>query len=358
MIRLTTTPLHKGVVLSGDYDDLYELRQSISRYLDLYEDNCEFSPFGENGLEYLLSLNYDLRHAYMGTREVIGEDSHLHDLFLYNGMDDPADAERNSGNGSSQAVDWGDEPSLDEVPDWDPDWGDEPGGNSEESGRNTVPQKDPARELLETYGRKNLHFGVKILYPLLFHYLAAFTVILSEGYEKEWFTNPNNRHPCTRLQADYDRAQIALFVEMIWQNLAELLGEQVADDLHSLSDDVEYILPQTPEYVDYLLQHFLSAAICMSQEDIHSLLILDLYALLDIELDELLPDLAREARIIGYYTAARDAVTPKLRHPLLTVEELNARLEKHFRHRQPVGMDEFEKYLNYLCGKADWDQEI
>ena len=68
MITIKTTPNRFGISLQGDYHDLNALYDSIARYLELYMANNKFYPYHE--YEYLLSLNYDIRHAYMGTRDV------------------------------------------------------------------------------------------------------------------------------------------------------------------------------------------------------------------------------------------------------------------------------------------------
>lgn len=47
---------------------LPEKYDSISRYIELYIENNEFYPYHEH--EFLFSLNYDIHHAYMGTRDV------------------------------------------------------------------------------------------------------------------------------------------------------------------------------------------------------------------------------------------------------------------------------------------------
>ena len=39
MIKIETTPNLYGITLSGDYQDLNELYDSISRYLNFYQEN-------------------------------------------------------------------------------------------------------------------------------------------------------------------------------------------------------------------------------------------------------------------------------------------------------------------------------
>ena len=81
MITIKTTPNFYGISLQGDYLDLNELYDSISRYLELYMKNNEFYPYHE--YEYLLSLNYDIRHAYMGTRNVEIKENNASDVGVF-----------------------------------------------------------------------------------------------------------------------------------------------------------------------------------------------------------------------------------------------------------------------------------
>ena len=62
MLKVRTTPNLYGVTLMGDYEDLDKLYDSISNYLSFYIDNVEYYPYHE--YEYLLALNYDIRHCY------------------------------------------------------------------------------------------------------------------------------------------------------------------------------------------------------------------------------------------------------------------------------------------------------
>lgn len=68
MLTVTTTPNLYGVTLKGDYDDLNSIYDSLYDYLGFYNDSHEEYP--EHEYEYLLSLNYDIRHAYQGDRNV------------------------------------------------------------------------------------------------------------------------------------------------------------------------------------------------------------------------------------------------------------------------------------------------
>ena len=90
MLRITNTNNLMGIIIHGDYEDLYCLRESLARINDLYYDNLaelyslmksvDEAPNKitnlEHEREYFLSLNYDLRHAYMGDRNYELEENH------------------------------------------------------------------------------------------------------------------------------------------------------------------------------------------------------------------------------------------------------------------------------------------
>ena len=67
MLTIKTTPNLQGISLQGDHNDLNSLYDALARYLEFYQENAKDYSYYE--YEYLLSLNYDIRHAYMGTRE-------------------------------------------------------------------------------------------------------------------------------------------------------------------------------------------------------------------------------------------------------------------------------------------------
>ena len=66
MLKVRTTPNLYGVTLMGDYDDLDKLYDSINNYLAFYQDNSVWFQYHE--YEYMLALNYDIRHCYQGDR--------------------------------------------------------------------------------------------------------------------------------------------------------------------------------------------------------------------------------------------------------------------------------------------------
>ena len=160
MLIVNATPNLYGITLQGDYQDLNELYDSISRYLSFYEVNEDKFPYHE--YEFLLSLNYDIRHAYQGDREQLTVDNNasaFKDLSTY--FSEGSEGQRK------------------------------------------------CLKIYKNHKNGNLYYSVEILYPLVFHYLSAFTMILDDYYLDSWFDNKSMEMPpeYTVLQAEHDRDQ-------------------------------------------------------------------------------------------------------------------------------------------------------
>lgn len=72
MLQMKPTENLTGITIQGDYNDLYELMESIYRMTGLEEDRTEIYYGIKNRL---LGLCYDIRHAFMGDREVVFEEN-------------------------------------------------------------------------------------------------------------------------------------------------------------------------------------------------------------------------------------------------------------------------------------------
>ena len=127
-----------GVTLMGDYEDLDKLYDSISNYLSFYIDNAEYYPYHE--YEYLLSLNYDIRHCYQGDRgyEIIDNNSDSY--------------------GSMAGV------ILEPTEEF----------------------REEIKNVRKSQKKGNLYYTVEILYPLIFHYMIAFEEILIDEPMDSW----------------------------------------------------------------------------------------------------------------------------------------------------------------------------
>lgn len=78
MIAIESTANHAGVTIKGDFFDLYALYDALH---EVVGDDYEYPYFYDVRLR-VLALCYDLRHAFMGDREV---------AFVDNGLDEEID---------------------------------------------------------------------------------------------------------------------------------------------------------------------------------------------------------------------------------------------------------------------------
>jgi len=76
MLRIKPTEHLTGITIQGDYNDFYELTESIYRLTCCADDKTNLYYGVENRL---LGLCYEIRHAYMGTREIVLEDNGMHE---------------------------------------------------------------------------------------------------------------------------------------------------------------------------------------------------------------------------------------------------------------------------------------
>lgn len=75
MITATPTENLTGITLEGNFDDFYQLTESIHRMTGREEDYCDAFWGVKNRL---LGVCYEIRHAYMGNREVKLADNGVH----------------------------------------------------------------------------------------------------------------------------------------------------------------------------------------------------------------------------------------------------------------------------------------
>ena len=75
MISAKPTEKLMGITLEGDYDDFHEIVDSIHRMSGLEEDVCDEYYAVKN---MLLSVCYEIRHAFMGYRDVKKVDNGVH----------------------------------------------------------------------------------------------------------------------------------------------------------------------------------------------------------------------------------------------------------------------------------------
>lgn len=307
MIKIKTTPNMYGVTLMGDYDDLYELYESLSTYLDFYNDNVEYMPYHE--YEYLLSLDYDIRHCYQGDRGFETVD-----------------------NSSDRFKNWASD-----------DYG---YGMSEET-------KKKYNKLYRDHKHGNLYYSVEILYPLIFHYIITLEMILEDEPGDEWF-NKISYADCTwgdrysMIDAMKDRAAIAGFVGLLWENVQELLGREKADSIYRYYQAIEYPVPSST-YCDVLIHCQMVNFETMTPEEKLDYHLASIYEIMDVEDMEEYPD---EFRVDAdlYHKAVSELNSGELkRFPVRT--EFYEELDRIYDPSKPMYEDAFEKFLEDTYGK-------
>ena len=303
MISIKTTPHLYGITLQGDYQDLNALYDSISRYLNFYSENSETWPYHE--FEYMLSLNYDIRHAYMGTRGV-------------------SFAENNAESIGRMAE------VIFEIPD----------GTKQEWSKIRKQAK-----------AGNLFFHVEILYPLVFHYLTTLQSILDD------YLLPGENTKTleyvkyyTELEANHDRAQIQHFVSLLWDNLIDLFGHETALIFYRYCDNLEYLYPAYSMYTDALLHCQDVCFKSMTPEEKKAFLTVSFFEILDAETLTDSPDECQSAADI--YNSA-SAILKKQNHIFPSRDSFFMALDEFARANQPLYRDKFESFLNNQYGGSD-----
>lgn len=315
MLKIITTPHLQGVSLQGDYEDLNALYDAIGRYLDFYQRHSEGYPYHE--YEYLLSLNYDIRHAYMGTR-------------------DYTVAENNCSNYGAAAE-----------------------GIYE-------PTDDFNKEIHTVrnhFKNGNLYYSVNILYPLIFHYLASFERILADYYLDSWF-EPDNEDtsyylPYDEIKATHDRAQITLLTSLLWDNLFELFGKEKAlAAFHYCGNQSIGSAPSL--YIDALLHHQGAVFDHLSEAERRSYLYLAFLEVLDS--DELLKIPERFPKCSRHYQTAlalyeENAASRSSKTAAFPTQKAFYReFQKAFRRKRGITEDEFDDFLEKQFGPCPDDE--
>lgn len=156
MIRITNTDNLMGITIHGDYDDMNELRDALGRISDYYydqrsafcrqvyddDDYQERLRELEQEHEFFLSLNYDIRHAFMGDRNYelrSNNSSALYDSMSYYDI------------GSSSY--------------------------------------DNYKKLYQLTKHGNLHFSVDVLYPLAIYYMYIINDFIAELTDESFLEN-------------------------------------------------------------------------------------------------------------------------------------------------------------------------
>ena len=185
MIQIKNTKNLLGVTLLGDYEDFNQLYDSISRYLNFYFENkyrmlnnsAENQKESPQESQRELQLLKDMHECILGL---------CYDL-------------RHAWQGDRDTI-------------------------YIESG---------------TESHENLYFSFNVLYPWILYFLTHLGQILDDWYLPDWIEHAPFSYSIQHLQ--YDRSLIQFFLNSIWVNLQETLGEETADALfHYYEEYAEY----------------------------------------------------------------------------------------------------------------------
>ena len=307
MIKIRTTPNMYGVTLMGDYEDLDKLYDSISNYLSFYIDNAEYYPYHE--YEYLLSLNYDIRHCYQGDRgcEIVE-------------------------NGAERFGEWADA--------------------SREYGLADEAAKS-FRNLHNKHKHGNLYYTVEILYPLIFHYLIAFEEILLDEPEESWLEKDTEfggkwSDHYSMIDAKRDRAAISNLIGLIWENVQELFGRERAKNIYDYFNEVEYTLPSSM-YCDALIHCQLVNFPDMNDDEKIKFLLASIYEIIDVDNLSTYPEEYEPSN-----SEYRDAVGSlntgdTLKFPVR--EDFYDAMDKVYDPSKPFYRDDFDRFMNDTYGE-------
>lgn len=307
MLRIETTKKLYGVNIIGDYEDLDKLYDSVSRYLTFYYDNMkQFYLYSE--YEYMLSLNYDIRHAYQGDRK-------------YLAVENNAFALKNNLENIEYAT----------------------GERDIELEKDYLDHKEG-----------NLYFSVMILYPLIFHYLISFENILDDEPIDEWLDTEKEfrgkwRDDYTLIDAERDRAVIRNFTTLIWSNMQELFGAEKAETIKYYFDNVEFAMTSSV-YCEALLHCEMACFEKLTEGKKKHFLLLAAYETIDSgELRDVPGDYAGCAELYAEALAAmekdQEVVFPEK-------EDFFDKLDEAYDSEAPMQEIEFHKFLTENYGQA------
>lgn len=303
MLTVKTTPHLYGISLLGDYSDLNEIYDALSRYLVFYQRHSESYPYHE--YEYLLSLNYDIRHAYMGSRDYTLVENNAEDYGIH------AEA-------------------IYELPE---------------------SVKKEFSNIRKNFKKGNLYFEVKILYPLVFHYLASLERILDDYYLTDWFETDRNKTneiyspDYNELQANSDRAMIRMLTALLWNNASELFGEKKALESFSYYSDQEFGFAASI-YIDALLHHMSVHFDSYTETEKKDYLYLCLMETLDSE--ELLD---AQDEFPACYASYSQALKQIKGFP--TQQTFFKEFHKEFDSKEHFYRNDFKKFLDTLYGPSN-----
>lgn len=196
MIQAKVTKNLTGITIQGDYDDFNDLVNAIYRMTGV--DSNESGLYDEVKMR-LLGLCYDIRHAYMGDREVVLKDNALNE--------------------------------------------------------------DLKEEMGIKNCNQNIYYSVNVLYPeALFLALAVPNMFICCKYYYGKRDERDQEFKVFSSNSDYlkDKALLTLLSAIIFQSLEEVIGSDTFNKVYKLIENSrEYYMHYVTQYVDYCNLEFL-----------------------------------------------------------------------------------------------------
>lgn len=312
MFRLETTSNYLGIKIIGDYSDLHRLYDAISNITEIYrhkrEKEIAFSDHTEEHKPYLykklessidsiLGLNYDIRHAYQGDRNIEFIDNNVENYGLF-----------------AQSMFVFDTTELEE---------------KREQGKNG-----------------NVYYSVEILYPWMIYYMLEIMRAL-ESYEsidslREVIYDYND------ILYRQDRAIVDYFVMEVWHCLDNI---DLLDDIMDIYEDVDSYCFGSDHFTLYItaLCNYLADEKKNDLELRKAILFLILY---NLSLECL------ETQTVKHYkeslTEAKRIVKEKTGKPFLTYNAFLRNWTTFTKNKEHVYEKEAYDFTNRY-GIVDWD---
>ena len=256
--------------------------------------------------EYMLSLNYDIRHCYQGDR-------------------------------GFEAVDnWSDRFEM---------WG------SPDSGFSAEVRKE-FRKLYREFKNGNLYYKVEILYPLILHYLVVFESILEDEPGEDWLDTETEfggtwGERYSLIDAARDRAAISNLTVLFWDNLQSLFGKETAAALHRYYSSIECPVPSAI-YCDALIHCQLVNFEEMTKEEKLDYLLACAYEIMGTEDMEEYPEAHREDQ--DRYRKAVERLNSGSLKRFPTRNGFYEELDRIYDPAKPMYRNDFDQFLNDVYG--------
>ena len=214
MIQVRNTENLVGITILGDFEDLNALHDAICDYAHLHMSNYEESEQGDHFYNCILSLCYDIRRAYQGSRD----------------FESVPNNSQNIANLPQGACERGEE----------------------------------AEKVIERhrnlYKNGNLYFSVNIFYPWAVYYLFALQSLTEDSYASCGFEDLDFQYD--DLEAERDEALIQYFVLLLWECVKKVLPEETFTILRNYTTAFNHkdFYVQCPDmYLQWLCHYWVSS---------------------------------------------------------------------------------------------------